>query len=101
MNIPITFVLPAAVIPDGTWVSKLTGEKQYKLCKRGIRLYHKDGKPVDIFGSDLILLTNPDNPSAINVVRPETKLKVQVATFTQARDLLDELEKQYEVEDTQ
>jgi len=96
----ITLLIRAGDIPDGTWVSKVTGEKKYKLCTSGIKLYHKNGAPVQVVGDDLILLTNPTSTARMNVVRPDTMLKVQLS-FEEARDIINYLEEAEEETDTQ
>jgi len=68
----------AKYIPDSMMVCKPTGEKKYKLCKQGLRLYRRDGQPVEVIGEGLLFLIDPHNPTALNAVKPETLLKVQV-----------------------
>jgi hypothetical protein len=84
---PISVILKAAVIPDGSTVSKVTGEKQY-ILKRSIKLYGSDQKEVIPDPNTVFLISE----GSVNQYPNSTKL-LWITTIDNLNSLIDEGDK--------
>ena len=89
----IGLILEAGLIPDGTEVSKVTGEKKY-ILRRQLKIYSQsvNGPKVEIRIDDNykpVFLVDGDTGS-INVVSPTSKLRVD-RELEEVREFIEEI----------
>ncbi len=85
----LRLTLSARLIPDGTQVTKRTGNKVYTLRKKGVTVYgDSEGNPrQQVFLADQYVLHSEEY---LNIIPPDTELSVDFHGPDDLRDFIDE-----------